>query len=97
MGFSRQEYWSGLPFFPPGNLPNPGMESASPAFGGGFVTTVPPGKPLLPKNLIGLVHHFKADKEKLHVYLLLETVLLGLRLQAFLSPKKTEKTRTHIV
>ena len=31
MGFSRQEYWSGLPFPPPGNLPNPGIESVSPA------------------------------------------------------------------
>ena len=49
------------------------------------------------QKLIGLVHHFKADKEKLHVYLLLETVLLGLSLQAFLSPKKKEKTRSHIV
>ena len=31
MGFSRQEYWSGLPFPPPGDLPNLGMESRSPA------------------------------------------------------------------
>ena len=31
MGFSWQEYWSGLPFPPPGNLPNPGMEPGSPA------------------------------------------------------------------
>ena len=31
MGFSRQEYWSGLPFPPPGNLPNPGIKHASPA------------------------------------------------------------------
>ena len=31
MGFSRQEYWSGLPFPPPGNLPNPGIKPASPA------------------------------------------------------------------
>ena len=31
MGFSRQEYWSGLPFPSPGNLPNPGMEPRSPA------------------------------------------------------------------
>jgi len=31
MEFSRQEYWSGLPFPPPGDLPNPGIESASPA------------------------------------------------------------------
>ena len=29
MGFSRQEYWSGLPFPPPGDLPNPGIESRS--------------------------------------------------------------------
>ena len=30
MGFSRQEYWSGLPFAPPGELPNPGIEPRSP-------------------------------------------------------------------
>ena len=41
MGFSRQEYWSGLPCLPPGNLPDPGNESAalvSPALAGGFFT-----------------------------------------------------------
>ena len=32
MGFSRQEYWSGLPLPPPGALPDPGIESGSPAF-----------------------------------------------------------------
>ena len=32
MGFSRQEYWSGLPYPPPGDLPNPGVEPRSPAF-----------------------------------------------------------------
>ena len=31
-GFSRQEYWSGLPFPPPGDLPNPGIEPASPSY-----------------------------------------------------------------
>ena len=31
MGFSRQEYWSGLPFPSPGDLPNPGIEPKSPA------------------------------------------------------------------
>ena len=39
MGFSRQEYWSGLPFPSPGDLPHPGIEPASltsPAFTGGF-------------------------------------------------------------
>ena len=42
MGFSRQEYWSGLPCPPPGDLPNPGikLESlASPALARGFFTT----------------------------------------------------------
>ena len=42
MGFSRQEYWSGLPCLPPGDLPDPCIESASlmsPALAGGFFTT----------------------------------------------------------
>ena len=38
MGFSRQEYRSGLPFPPPGNLPKPGIELESPALAGGFFT-----------------------------------------------------------
>ena len=41
MGFSRQEYWNGLPFPSPGDLPHPGNEAASPASAGGFFTTVP--------------------------------------------------------
>ena len=43
MGFSRQEYWSGLPFPPPGDLPNPGIEPTSPALEGWFFTTEPAG------------------------------------------------------
>jgi len=42
MGFSRQEYWSGLPRPPPGDLPDPGIELASllsPALAGRFFTT----------------------------------------------------------
>ena len=45
MGFPRQEYWSGLPFPSPGELPNPGIETeslTSPALAGGFFTTEPP-------------------------------------------------------
>ena len=41
MGFSRQEYWSGLPFLSPGDLPYPGIEPGSltsPALAGGFFT-----------------------------------------------------------
>ena len=44
--FSRQEYWSGLPYPPPGDFPNPGIEPESPALAGGFFTTNSPGKPL---------------------------------------------------
>ena len=44
VGFPRQEYWSGLPFSSPGDLPNP---NTSPALVGGFFTTEPPGKPSL--------------------------------------------------
>ena len=46
VGFSSQEYWSGVPFPPPGDLPNPGIEPTSSALAGGFFTTKPPGKPL---------------------------------------------------
>ena len=47
MGFSRQEEWSGLPFPPSGDLPDPGTEPLSPmspARAGGFFTTASPGK-----------------------------------------------------
>ena len=46
MEFSRQEYWSGLPFPPPGNLTDPGIKlesPASPVLAGGFLTTEPLG------------------------------------------------------
>ena len=46
LGFSRQEYWSGLPFLSPGDLPDPGIEPTSPPLAGGFFTTEPPEKPL---------------------------------------------------
>ena len=45
MGFPRQKYWSGLPFPPSGDLPEPGIEPESPALAGRFFTTEPPGKP----------------------------------------------------
>ena len=48
MGFSRQEFWSGLPFLTPGDLPDPGigpMSTGSPPLAGRFFTAVPPGKP----------------------------------------------------
>ena len=44
MGFSRQEYWSGLPFLSPGDFPNPGIEPGSPALQADALTSEPPGK-----------------------------------------------------
>ena len=45
MGFSWQEYWSGLPFPAPGDLPNPGIVPRSPALQADALTSEPPGKP----------------------------------------------------
>ena len=47
MGFSRQEYWSGLLFLSPGDLPDPGIELGSPTLEAGALTSEPLGKPLL--------------------------------------------------
>ena len=47
MGFSNQEYWSGLPFPSPGDLPNPGIEPGSPALQADTLSSEPPGKPLV--------------------------------------------------
>ena len=43
MGFPRQEYWSGLPFPSPGDLPDPGIKPTSPTLAGGFFTVERPG------------------------------------------------------
>ena len=66
MGFSRQEYWSGLPFPSPGDLPNPGIEPGSPTLEADALTSEPPGKPeaslflchLLGLNLVTLGLYF---------------------------------------
>ena len=50
MGLSGQEYWSGLPFPPPGNLPDPGVEPlspTSPALAGGFFNASHLGSPVI--------------------------------------------------
>ena len=45
MGFSRQEYWSGLPFPSPGDLPDPGIEPISPTLQADSLPSEPPGSP----------------------------------------------------
>ena len=47
MGFSRQEYWSGLPFPSPGDLPHPGIELRSPTLQADALTSEPNGSPYL--------------------------------------------------
>ena len=49
MEFSKQEYWSGLPFPYPGDLPDPGTEPRSPTLQADSLPSKPPGKP---KNII---------------------------------------------
>ena len=56
MGFPRQAYWSGLPFPPPGDLPDPGIKPMSLALAGGFFTTELPGKQ----------HHLRGWLERCH-------------------------------
>ena len=60
MGFPREEYWGGLPFPPPGDLPDPGIEAVSSASAGEFFTTEPPSKPSHSLSLSPLefIHHF---------------------------------------
>ena len=50
---ARQEYWSGLPFPSPGDLPDPGIKPKFPALAGESLTTKPPGKP----QLLSLLQH----------------------------------------
>ena len=57
MGFSRQAYWSGLPFPTPGDLRDPGIKPASPALAGRFFTTAPPEKP----SFISMTSYFKIE------------------------------------
>ena len=67
MEFAKQEYWSGLPFPTPEDLPNPGIEPVSlepPALAGGFFTIVPSGKPLRWYILINKCDVDKAFRQK---------------------------------
>ena len=62
-GFSRQEYWNGLPFPTPGDLPHPGTEPTSlvsPALVGGFSTTEPSGNANSKFNSSSYIAHFPA-------------------------------------
>ena len=86
MGFSRQEYWSGLPCPSPGDLPNPGIKPGSPAFQADALSSEPPGKPItytflsillgLPNNLLLFVFNVYINMTDFIWWLTLFTVEL---------------------
>ena len=61
MEFSRQEYWSGLPFPSPGDLPDSGIEPGSPALEADALTSEPPGKPIY----IYIIGYYSAIKTEI--------------------------------
>ena len=63
MGFSGQEYWSGLPFLSPGDLPNSVIEPGSPALQADSLPSKPPGKPM---------YSNESDKQEIQMHSMLE-------------------------
>ena len=85
MEFSRQEYWSGLPFPPPGDLSNPAIEPESlacPALAGKFFTTEPP----VNWNLLLIIKMFYAIFRNAHVFI---SHILVIKLNSFRERKQT--------
>ena len=64
MGFPRQEYWSGLPFLSPGDLPNSGIKPESSVLASGFFTTEPLEKPILLEDRVTTLLQYKLKKKK---------------------------------
>ena len=58
MGFSRQEYWSGLPFPSPGDLPNPGIETGASALQAHSLLSEPPDVMEKPKQMLLSAQYF---------------------------------------
>ena len=76
MGFSRQQYWSGLPFPSPVDLPNPGIEPRSPALQTDALPSEPPGKSLQKEMLNNSIQTSSEDgKGNVHFHIKSCTVL----------------------
>ena len=95
MGFSRQEYWSGLPCPPPGDLPNPRTELRSPTLQEDSLPSEPPGKP---KHMQGRTYypHFTDEDLEAQTREISKTVLQELLKQHAnsliqFSPSSTDK------
>ena len=83
MEFSRQQYWSGLPFPSPGDLPNPGIELGSPALQADTFPFEPPGKPSGPIRLFLFLFLLPWDLRK-HWYSLCQNALPVLYSMSFM-------------
>ena len=98
MGFSRQEYWSGLLFTPPGNLPDPRIEPKSPALAGGFFTSEQPGKPWfvdsLPTQVPSLCPEDPLKEEMTTHFSILAWEILWTEEPCGLQPMVTQKSPT---
>ena len=73
LGFFGQQYWSGLPFPTPGDLPNPGIKPVYPALAGEFFTTEPPGKLYISVSMV--YHRILTIVSKLYSRTLLLSIL----------------------
>ena len=73
MGFSRQEYWSGVPLTSPGDLPNPGTEPGSSALQTDALPSEPPGKPIIFRACL-IVHYIDVTPCNLLTALLLLSI-----------------------
>ena len=85
MGFSRQEYWSGLPFPSSGDLPNSGIEHGSPAFQADALTSEPPGKPKVTFNFSSFRILLETASSVNYVYFLIFIYCAVLHMLVFLS------------
>ena len=77
MGFSRQEYWSGLPFPSPGDLPNPGIKPRSPELQADSLPSEPPGNQVFCLRLVVILAqtHSRKWRKKVHFLTLLSHIL----------------------
>ena len=69
MGFPRQEYWSGLSFVSPGDLPEPGIEPMSPALQVDSLSSEPPVKPQMDDRRILIIVSTLPHKTRFHSFL----------------------------
>ena len=81
MGFSKQEYWSGLPFLSPGDLPHPGIEFRSPALQADALTSEPISNIIIITPRLDVYPHMRSCVQQAFVkyglYLALEGFLSG--------------------